>query len=86
MILQSLKNLLNNFKGFIMRLVVIDMSISYEPSFKDFETALINLIEIIIKACSYIPRVETRLYSDSMASSYLGQLNQTQLNIYFQFF
>jgi hypothetical protein len=31
-------------------------------------TALINLIEIIIKACSYIPRVETRLYSDSMAS------------------
>jgi hypothetical protein len=51
-----------------MRLVVSDITIKYEPSFSDFEISLVNLIEIIIKACSYIPRVETRLYSDSQVS------------------
>ena len=48
-----------------MRLIVHDTEIKYEPSFNDFELSLINIIEIIIKSCSNIPRVETKLYSDS---------------------
>lgn len=51
-----------------MRLIVHDTEIKYEPPFIDFEVALINIIEIIIKHCSHIPRVETRLYSDSAVS------------------
>jgi hypothetical protein len=51
-----------------MRLIVHDTEIKYEPSFNDFELSLINIIEIIIKSCSHVPRVETRLYSDSAVS------------------
>ena len=51
--------------GFVMRLILSDTEIRYEPSFNDFEVSMINMIDIIIKACSNIPRVETRLYSDS---------------------
>jgi dynein heavy chain len=51
--------------GFTMRLILADTEIKYEPSFHDFEVSLLNMIDIIIKACSNIPRVETRLYSDS---------------------
>jgi hypothetical protein len=48
-----------------MRLIVHDTEIKYEPPFSDFEIGLVNIIEMIIKYCSHIPRVETRLYSDS---------------------
>ena len=48
-----------------MRLILPDVEIKYEPSFNDFEISMLNMIDIIIKACSYIPRVETKLYSDS---------------------
>lgn len=51
--------------GFILRLILTDTEIKYEPSFQDFEISLLNIVDIIIKASSNIPRVETRLYSDS---------------------
>jgi dynein heavy chain, axonemal len=51
--------------GFIMRLILGDNEIKYEPSFNDFEISMLNMIEIIIKSCSNIPRVETKLYSES---------------------
>ncbi len=51
--------------GFVLRLILADTEIKYEPSFQDFEVSLLNMVDIIIKACSNIPRVETRLYSDS---------------------
>jgi dynein heavy chain len=51
--------------GFVLRLILADTEIKYEPSFKDFEISLLNMVEIIMRACSNIPRVETKLYSDS---------------------
>jgi dynein heavy chain len=51
--------------GFVLRLILADTEIKYEPSFKDFEVSLLNMVDIVIKACSNIPRVETKLYSDS---------------------
>lgn len=51
--------------GFILRLILPDTEIKYEPSFQDFEISLLNMVDIVIKASSNIPRVETRLYSDS---------------------
>ena len=51
--------------GFILRLILPDTQIKYEPSFNDFEVSMINMVDIIIKACSNISRVETKLYSDS---------------------
>ena len=51
--------------GFVLRLILADTEIKYEPSFHDFEISMINMIDIIIKSCTNIPRVETKLYSDS---------------------
>jgi dynein heavy chain len=51
--------------GFVLRLILSEAEIKYEPSFKDFEISFLNMVDIIIKACSNIPRVETKLYSDS---------------------
>ena len=51
--------------GFIMRIILPDTEIKYEPSFNDFEISMLNMLDIIVKACSHIPRVETKLYSDS---------------------
>ena len=51
--------------GFILRFILSDTEIKYEPSFTDFEVSFLNIIDIIVKACAHIPRVETRLYSDS---------------------
>ena len=52
--------------GFVLRLILSDTEIKYEPSFNDFQVSFLNILDIIIKACSNIPRVETRLYSDSV--------------------
>lgn len=53
--------------GFVLRIILAESEIKYEPTFHDFEISLLNLVDIIIKACSNIPRVETKLYSDSAA-------------------
>lgn len=58
--------------GFILRLILADAEIKYEPSFHDFEVSLLNMIDIIIKASSNIPRVETKLYSDSAIQQQIG--------------
>ena len=52
--------------GFTLRLILAETEIKYEPSFNDFEISLLNMVDIIIKACSNIPRVESKLYSDSV--------------------
>ncbi len=58
--------------GFVMRLILPDTDIKYEPSFSDFEISMLNMIDIIVKACSNIPRVETKLYSDSASQAQAG--------------
>jgi hypothetical protein len=49
--------------GFIMRLVLDKEAIKFEPEFNEYIDSLINIYEIMIKAVSFVPRVETKLYS-----------------------
>lgn len=46
-----------------MRLVLDKDNISFEPEFNDYIDILVNIYEIMIKAVSFVPRVETKLYS-----------------------
>ena len=57
--------------GFVLRLILTDTEIKYEPSFHDFEVSLLNMVDVVIKSCANIPRVETRLYSDSAIQVFL---------------
>ncbi|RDD45105.1 Dynein heavy chain 7, axonemal, partial [Trichoplax sp. H2] len=50
--------------GFVIRLIVEGTRLKFEPDFEDFEAILLNVCDIIIKAVSVIPRVETKLYQD----------------------
>lgn len=47
-----------------MRLVIDGDSIKFEPDFKDFEIVLINVYDVMLKAVTIVPRVETKLYSE----------------------
>ena len=60
--------------GFIMRLILPETEIKYEPSFNDYEISMLNMIDIIIKACANIPRVETKLYSDSASQVKINEV------------
>ena len=51
--------------GFVVRLIVEGTHLKFEPEFHDFEVILLNVCDIIIKAVSVIPRVETKLYQDT---------------------
>lgn len=46
-----------------MRLVLDKKAIKFEPEFNDYIDILVNVYEIMIKAVSFVPRVETKLYS-----------------------
>uniref|UniRef100_A0A8C5QX10 Dynein axonemal heavy chain 7 n=1 Tax=Leptobrachium leishanense TaxID=445787 RepID=A0A8C5QX10_9ANUR len=50
--------------GFIMRFILDNVSIKFEPDFTDYETVLLNVYDIMIKAVNLVPRVETKLYSE----------------------
>ncbi|XP_053554548.1 dynein axonemal heavy chain 7 [Bombina bombina] len=50
--------------GFIMRLILDNMSIKFEPNFNDFEIVLLNVYDIMIKAVNLVPRVESTLFSE----------------------
>lgn len=50
--------------GFVMRLVLDNTQIKFEPTFKDFEVVLLNVFDVMIKASQVVPRVETKLYSE----------------------
>ncbi|XP_064598423.1 dynein axonemal heavy chain 7-like [Liolophura sinensis] len=50
--------------GFILRLILDNTTIKFEPSFKDFEVVLLNVFDVMIKASGVVPRVETKLYSE----------------------
>ena len=45
-----------------MRLVLEGSDIKFEPSCSDFETVLLNVFDVFVKAVSMVPRVETKLY------------------------
>ena len=52
-----------------MRLVIDGDSIKFEPDFKDFEIVLINVYDVMMKAVTIVPRVETKLYSEWVSSN-----------------
>ncbi|XP_058156420.1 dynein axonemal heavy chain 7 [Dasypus novemcinctus] len=49
--------------GFIMRLILDNDTIKFEPEFNDYRDILLNVYDVMIKAVSFVPRVETKLYS-----------------------
>ncbi|XP_009641827.1 dynein heavy chain 7, axonemal [Egretta garzetta] len=52
-----------NHPGFILRLILQNDSIKFEPDFNDYEDILLNVYTVMIQAVSDIPRVETKLFS-----------------------
>ncbi|XP_024258908.2 dynein axonemal heavy chain 7 isoform X2 [Oncorhynchus tshawytscha] len=50
--------------GFVLRLILDENDIKFEPDFKDFEVILLNVYDIMLKSISLVPRVETKLYSE----------------------
>ncbi|XP_078184177.1 dynein axonemal heavy chain 7 isoform X4 [Callithrix jacchus] len=49
--------------GFIMRLILDKDTIKFEPEFSDYVDIFVNVYDVMIKAISCVPRVETKLYS-----------------------
>ncbi|KAK9410832.1 Dynein axonemal heavy chain 7 [Crotalus adamanteus] len=49
--------------GFIMRLILENENITFEPEFNDYEAIFMNIFTIMVKAVNMFPRVETKLYS-----------------------
>ncbi|KAM9486848.1 dynein axonemal heavy chain 7-like, partial [Clarias gariepinus] len=50
--------------GFVLRLVLKQNKIIFEPDFKDFEVILLKVYEAMLKCISSVPRMETELYSE----------------------
>eukprot|EP00058_Branchiostoma_floridae_P012957 XP_002598445.1 hypothetical protein BRAFLDRAFT_83261 [Branchiostoma floridae] len=46
--------------GFVMRLILDNVSIKFEPDFKDFEIVLLNVFDVMIKAVNVVPRSGNR--------------------------
>ncbi|XP_046514011.1 dynein axonemal heavy chain 7 [Equus quagga] len=49
--------------GFVMRLILDNNTIKFEPEFNDYIEIFLNVYDVMIKAVSFVPRVETKLYS-----------------------
>ncbi|XP_011509795.1 dynein axonemal heavy chain 7 isoform X7 [Homo sapiens] len=49
--------------GFIMRLILDNDTIKFEPELSDYIDIFLNVYDVMIKAVSFVPRVETKLYS-----------------------
>ncbi|KAH0621601.1 hypothetical protein JD844_023099 [Phrynosoma platyrhinos] len=49
--------------GFIMRLILENDTIVFEPAFSDYEAIFLNIYLVMVKAVNLLPRVETKLYS-----------------------
>ena len=50
--------------GFVIRLVLDGSSVKFEPDFHDFEVILLNVFDVMLKAVTVVPCVETKLYSE----------------------
>ncbi|NXY69389.1 DYH7 protein, partial [Glareola pratincola] len=49
--------------GFILRLILQNDGVKFEPDFNDYKDMLLNVYTLMIEAVSDIPRVETKLFS-----------------------
>ena len=50
--------------GFIIRLILDGSTVKFEPDFNDFEIILLNVFDVIVKAVSVVPCIETKLYAE----------------------
>ncbi|KAK3568802.1 hypothetical protein QTP86_017405 [Hemibagrus guttatus] len=50
--------------GLVLRLILKQNQIIFEPDFSDFEVVLLNVFDALLKCSSLVPRVETNLYSE----------------------
>ncbi|XP_073402803.1 dynein axonemal heavy chain 7 [Dendrobates tinctorius] len=60
--------------GFILRPILDNVAIKFEPDFNDYEIVLLNVFDVMVKAVSLVPRIESKLYSD-------WQDNQSNVNL-----
>ena len=61
--------------GFILRLILDESEIKFEPTFSDFQVVLVNVFDVMIKASRDVPRVETKLYSEWVSLHSLSSLH-----------
>ncbi|KAJ8926978.1 hypothetical protein NQ314_020603 [Rhamnusium bicolor] len=63
---KKMKSFYNSYKnnGFQIRLQQRATILAFDPQFKNFREALINIIDSIVEAVKIIPRLETKLYLD----------------------
>ncbi|XP_075385072.1 dynein axonemal heavy chain 7 [Tenrec ecaudatus] len=66
--------------GFIMRLILDNNTIKFEPEFNDYRDILLNVYDVMLKAVSFVPRVETKLYSKWESKSKRTTLKPIILN------
>ena len=52
----------------MLRLILDGKAIKFEPDFCDFETVLVNIYDVMLKAINNIPRIESRIYTDWVGS------------------
>ena len=50
--------------GFVLRIILDNDHIKFEPEFAGFTKVLTNVYDVIIRAASIVPRIETKLYSE----------------------
>ncbi|CAJ1078792.1 dynein heavy chain 7%2C axonemal [Xyrichtys novacula] len=50
--------------GFVLYLILEDKEIKLEPDLKQYEEALLNVYELMLRSISMVPRVETQLYPE----------------------
>ncbi|KAI3386968.1 hypothetical protein SNEBB_010455 [Seison nebaliae] len=56
-------------RGFIIRLILNDKEIQFQPTFQQFEQVFLQIFEVIVQSCSGLPRIETRLFADGIIDS-----------------
>ncbi|XP_026231920.1 dynein heavy chain 7, axonemal isoform X2 [Anabas testudineus] len=56
--------------GFVLHLILEDRDIKFEPDFKHYEEALLNVYEVMLRSISMVPRVETKLYPEWPGSQF----------------
>lgn len=67
----SLLKLCCDHLGFVINLVLDENTIKFEPDFKDFEVALLNVYNMMLKSISLIPRVEPQLIHSERVNIFL---------------
>uniref|UniRef100_A0A665VEB7 Dynein axonemal heavy chain 7 n=1 Tax=Echeneis naucrates TaxID=173247 RepID=A0A665VEB7_ECHNA len=55
--------------GFVVHLILEDKEIKFEPDFKQYEEALINVYQFMVRSISIVPRVETKLFPEWFGST-----------------